>query len=453
MRVAWRYGVEHCSSPGDFGLAGSFFCHAGVLAPARDPVSRRRQQGDELVVFERGAAKVQRGPDAAGKEARTMTNEALDSGKVVDMHCHVGLLGDENPHWGKMSEWYRQQVVYRVFLFYGRIDADTVTDSVLRQATEEAIGGSSVDHVVGLALDPVYDRSGQRREDLSHMWIDNDYVLDLRQSLGEKILLGASVHPYDPDFEARVRKYVGSGAVLLKWLPSSQQIDLGDERIRQRLKFLATVRDGDPLPVLLHVGPEYAIPSTDPGAPGYDCLSWNWWDEVKNRLRGDDRWHRPRTVEIEENLRAGLGEGAVLIFAHCGLPYYAPDWLKRVFEHSEFKTIRRYLEDFPAGAPEGGRCYTDVSACVTPFRRSYFSAIDKLPPESLLFGSDFPTPVFELSAGFAEMMEDLRAVLDGELDRIVVPEDNLIDVNHHELRLAFPDHPMFTNFEALLSRD
>jgi hypothetical protein len=380
----------------------------------------------------------------------TMTSEASTSGKVVDMHCHVGLIGDENPRWGKMSDWYRQQVVYRVFLWYGRIDADPVTDSVLRVATEEAIGGSSVDHVVGLALDPVYDQSGQRREDLSHMWVDNDYVLDLRTSLGDKVLLGASVHPYDKEFEARVRQYVEAGAVLLKWLPSSQQIDLGDERVQRRLRFLATVRDGAPLPVLLHVGPEYAIPSMDPGAAGYDCLSWNWWDGMKNRFRGKDRWHQPRTKEIEENLRAGLGEGAVLIFAHCGLPYYAPNWLKRVLEHSEFKTIRRYLEDFPASSTEGGRCYTDVSACVTPFRRTYFSAIKKLPPESLVFGSDFPTPVFELSADIHENIQDLKAILDGQVDRFVVPQANLIDVNHHELKLAFPNHPLFTNFEALL---
>ena len=74
-----------------------------------------------------------------------MSDEASGSGKVVDMHCHVGLLGDESPQWGKMSDWYKQQVVYKVFLFYGRIDADPVTDTVLREATEEAIGGSSVE--------------------------------------------------------------------------------------------------------------------------------------------------------------------------------------------------------------------------------------------------------------------------------------------------------------------
>ena len=73
-------------------------------------------------------------------------------------------------------------------MLYGRIKADDVSDRTLRDATEKAIGGSKVDRVVCLAVDPIYDEKGQRREDLSHMWVDNDYVLDLRRSLGEKVL-------------------------------------------------------------------------------------------------------------------------------------------------------------------------------------------------------------------------------------------------------------------------
>ena len=88
------------------------------------------------------------------------------------------------------------------------------SDRTLRDATEKAIDGSKLDHVVCLALDPVYDPKGQRREDLSHMWVDNDYILDLQHSLGEKVLLGASAHPYDPNFKNRVKKYIDRGAVL-----------------------------------------------------------------------------------------------------------------------------------------------------------------------------------------------------------------------------------------------
>jgi hypothetical protein len=383
-------------------------------------------------------------------EEMTVNSDTPDPKKVVDVHCHVGLLGDEHPHWGNMSEWYTRQIVYKVFLIYGRMDADDVSDRTLRDATERAIGESKVDHVVCLALDPVYDQKGQRREELSHMWVDNDYILDLRQSIGEKVLLGASVHPYDPEFEGRVSKYVDKGAVLLKWLPSAQQIDLADERVRDALIFLATARDGAPLPLLLHNGPEYAIPSSDPRTSSNDCLTWTWWDKLRNSLRSSQKWHRPDTKKVEGNLKAGLGAGAVIIFAHCGLPYYAPSRFRQLLEHSEFKTVSRYLHDFPADAPEGGHCYADVSACVTPFRRTYFEAINRLAPQSLLFGSDFPTPVFELSADIGEMMEDFKAVMGGQWDRVVVPEDNLIDVNYQELQHFFPDHPMFTNFGALL---
>jgi len=338
-----------------------------------------------------------------------MTAEASER-KVVDVHCHVGLLGNENPRWGQMSEWYTRQTVYKAFLIYGRMNPDNVSDRTLREATERAVGESKVDHVVCLALDPVYDGQGQRREERSHMWVDNDYVLDLRQSLGEKVLLGASVHPYDPEFERRVLKYVDKGAVVLKWLPSAQQIDLADDRVRDALTFLATARDGAPLPLLLHNGPEYAIPSSDPRTQSYDCLTWTWWDQLRNSVRGSEKWHRPDTKKVEENLKAGLGAGTVIIFAHCGLPYYATNRFRQILEHSEFETVRRYLDEFPADAVEGGRCYADVSACVTPFRRTYFKAMADLPPQSLLFGTDFPTPVFELSADLDEVMEDFRAV-------------------------------------------
>jgi predicted TIM-barrel fold metal-dependent hydrolase len=349
-----------------------------------------------------------------------------------------------------MSEWYTRQTVFRVFLIYVGLDQDEVSDRTLREATERTICESKLDHVVCLALDPVYDPGGVKQAHLSEMWVSNEYILELQRSIGDKVLFGASVHPYDPNFEARVDECVEKGAVLLKWLPSAQQFDLADPRVRDALTYLATARDGAPLPLLLHSGVEYAIESSDRRTSSYDYLSWTWWDRLRNSLRGSQKWYRPDTRSIAENLRAGLGDGAVIIFAHCGLPYYAPNRLGQIFEHSEFKTVSRYLREFPADAPQGGRCYADVSACVTPFRRTYFKDISKLPPQSLLFGSDFPTPVFELSADLEEVSEDFRAVLEGHWERAFVPEDNLLDVNYEELKHFFKGHPMFTNFHTLL---
>ena len=92
-----------------------------------------------------------------------------------------------------------------------------------------------------------------------------------------------------------------------------------------------------------------------------------------------------------------------------------------------------------------GRCYADVSACATPFRQSYFPEIRKLPPSALLFGSDFPTPVFELSADIKENLRDLGDVLNGNLKSIIVPQGNPLDVNLRELQKEFPGHLMFGN--------
>ncbi|UCE66413.1 MAG: hypothetical protein JSU85_16505 [Candidatus Zixiibacteriota bacterium] len=371
--------------------------------------------------------------------------------KIIDMHMHVGLLGDQWPDWGHFSDWYRRQIVYKLFLFYSRIDEKKVSDLYLRDMTIKTIDSCSLNKVVCLALDPVYDTTGRRRTDLSNVWVDNDFIVkELKKILPEKVLLGASVHPYDPQFLDRIKKYVDEEAVLIKWLPSAQMIDLAEEKTRDAMLSLATIgHNGKPLPLLLHIGPEFAIPTTDQRTGSYDYLTWSWSDKLINSMRGRKRWHRPKTHKIHENLKAGLDEGLIIIFAHAGLPYFSSGIPGRFLEHSDFETVEKYLDLTKKGVFKG-KCYTDISAFCTPFRYKFFSKVKKLPPELLLFGSDFPTPAFELSADLNELINDFKAVLKGQLYRIVVPEDNLLDVNYRELEKAFPGHPMFTNFSKLI---
>ncbi len=372
----------------------------------------------------------------------------------IDTHVHVGWLGREtHPEWGRISPWMQRQLAFKIFLAYAGIKPDQVSDQTFREATVRTLAGCALDHVVCLALDPVYDRDGRRREDLSNMWVDNDYVLDLQQdqALGSKVLLGASVHPYDPAFPARVEKYAEK-ATLVKWLPSAQQIDLADDRVLEALRVLARAKGGGrPLPLLLHLGPEHAIVTSDPRTESYDFLGWDRWDRMRNRFRPKrKRWSVPDIAKIHRNLRAGLESGACIIFAHCGLPYFAPRWLGRLAEHSDFDVVRDYLERYSDGASLAGRCFADVSACVTPVRKGYYRDIARLPARALLAGSDFPVPVFELSADFRGHMADFKAILRGAFERVVIPEDNLLNVNWRELEHAFPGHPMFRNAEILL---
>jgi predicted TIM-barrel fold metal-dependent hydrolase len=363
------------------------------------------------------------------------------------MHCHVGLVGDRWPHWGGMSDEYRKELTYQIFLLYARIDKDDVCDQRLREKVIETIATSNLDKVVCLALDPVYTETGTRNEGASHLWVDNDFILELRRELPDKILLGASVHPFDKNFEDRVRKYVDEGAVLLKWLPSAQQFNLASDQVRRTMEFLGTAGPGGkPLPLLLHIGPEYAVPTSDKRTQSYDFLTWSFWDDFGNFFRSRrKKWRRPDIQKIRQNIESALAQGTDVIFAHCGLPYFSGGILGGLLEHSEFKAVREWLQRTDRGEFKG-RCFADVSAVTTPFRKKYFSDLRKIPQDLLLYGSDFPTPTFELSADLGEMYEDFKAILKGKLYRIIIPQDNLLDVNLRELRNAFPGSPCFTNF-------
>jgi hypothetical protein len=372
----------------------------------------------------------------------------------VDSHVHVGVLGDDPAfkRYGAISQWMRGNPVYQIMLLYARIERDKVTDTVLRDSLLKAVATSALDRVICLALDPVYDPGGNRREELSNMWVDNSFIVkELIPRSGGRILLGASVHPYDPAFQQRVRQCVQDGAVLLKWLPSAQQINLADPRVRDALVFLATAKGGKALPLLLHCGYEGAIITTDPRTFSYDYLSWGFLDKLRNALKNKkDRFATPDVAGVLANLRAGVDAGATVILAHCGLPYFAPRFLG-FLEHSDFPVVKALLGESSAAPEEKGTFCADVSACVTPFRKSYFGDIRKLPAELLLAASDFPVPVFELSADLKENLRDFKAMIaKGELDRVVVPQDNLLDVNWRELKIAFGEHPMFRNAVKLI---
>lgn len=366
----------------------------------------------------------------------------------VDMHFHVGLRGDKHPEWGHISERMRRMSPrYETFLLYAGVTKGRDVDEVMLARIEQVIRDASIDHVVCLALDHVWDAHGGPRRDLTDFWVANEFVLELRRRIGSKVLFGASVHPYRPDFREKVGECIAQEAVLIKWLPSAQQFSLSDPKVREALLFLATARAGKPLPVLLHVGVEYAVPTTDERTRPYDYLSWGFWDRFWNLWRRD-KWHEPDVAAVRRTIDEALAAGAVIIMAHCGLPYFAAR--SKLLEHDDFPVVRRYLQRTAAGEFGGGTCYADVSACATPFRQSYYDALRKLPHDRLLFGSDFPTPVFELSADLREARRDFRAMLAGDVWRIVVPQGNPIDINCRELNHFFPGHAMFTNFDQYL---
>jgi predicted TIM-barrel fold metal-dependent hydrolase len=370
---------------------------------------------------------------------------------TIDMHFHVGVRGDRHPKWGCISDALRRmRPKYDIFLHYAGLKMGEDKDDVMERRALEIIDGCQyADRVVCLALDHVWDKNGTPRPGDSHFWVANEYVLHLRQQLPLKILFGASLHPYRPDFCERVTEAVEQGAVLLKWFPSGQQFTLADPVVRKALKFLATARSGRALPLLLHTGVEYAIPTTDERTGSYDYLSWGHWDDVRNSKR-PVKWHVPNVTEVWRTLDEALREGAVIILAHAGLPYIFPHSQRA--EHDDFSVVRRYLEGSAAGWFGKGRVYADLSACATPPRWLYYPQLKTLPPELLLFGSDSPSPAFRLfHRDFVEADLEFRAAIVGDLARVPAP-GNLVDLNYQALSHHFPGHAMFTNFDRLLKQ-
>lgn len=368
--------------------------------------------------------------------------------KVVDVHVHTGVVGNGVFRgMGLLSEHYRSQIGYKIFLLFANVKETEVNDTKLHEKLLDTIANCGLYGVVCLAVDHVYDRNGTARPDLSEVWVGNDYILKLREDAGAggtKVFFGCSVHPYDPMFETKVRQCVDKGAVVIKWLPSAMQFDLAEELVRQRMVFLATAKDGRPLPLLLHIGGEYAIPTTYERTQSWDFCSWSWRDNLMNSWPFRNRWHTPKVPEIRANIHSALQAGAIVIFAHCGLPYFAPKWLG-FLEHSDFDFVSSMVKR-NLGNPYPGRCYADISALCTPTRTSYFADVKKLPEEYLLYGSDFPTPTFEIGADAKENWRDLKAFMNGDFLRIAVPQDNLIAVNHREMRAVFGGSAVYTNF-------
>src|SRR5207245_6439938 len=74
------------------------------------------------------------------------------------------------------------------------------------------------------------------------------------------ILFGASVHPYRKEAVAEIERCVRGGAVLLKWLPITQNFDPSDEPCIPVYEALAHYK----LPLLSHTGGEKSLPTLNP---------------------------------------------------------------------------------------------------------------------------------------------------------------------------------------------
>jgi predicted TIM-barrel fold metal-dependent hydrolase len=281
------------------------------------------------------------------------------NGDVIDIHVHFGAPEDAESgcYW---SEKFEKGVAF----FAMRLVTNSLFGKITIQRIQKHIigvinGSKYVDKTVLLAMDQVYGENGIACKEKTHLHVPNFYLAELAKE-NDRILFGASIHPYREDWDDELLNCLENKAVLCKWIPSSHQIDPRHPRCLPFYRKLAEHH----LPLLCHVGPEGAIPPFD---------------------KQSQELNSPRL------LRNALDAGVTVIAAHAALPLLPPPLESDRF-YQELIALFRERES------RNWQLYADLSAINLGPRNFYIDKIkNDIPVQRLIFGSDYPIPILDIS--------------------------------------------------------
>ncbi|MGB7158345.1 MAG: amidohydrolase family protein, partial [Tepidisphaeraceae bacterium] len=260
---------------------------------------------------------------------------------VIDCHVHVAAT---EPH-GSMSARLQNSLPFRFMQWrLGIRGTEAQKERALAaKLVREIAATPRIDAAVVLAFDAVYGHDGAMNARDTHLYVTNDYVIDLARH-NRQMLFGCSVHPYRKDAVIELQRCITAGAVLCKWLPNTQGINPSDPRCFPLYEVMAHHR----LPLLSHTGGETSLPTID------------------------------ASVADPMLLAAALQRGVRVIAAHCGTH-------SKPFE-------RDYVPQFVRLAKEHEHFYGDTSALDLPTRWYAYDAIlrDAQVRKKLVHGSDWP---------------------------------------------------------------
>ncbi len=272
---------------------------------------------------------------------------------MIDAHVH--LFGRERDRTGCHLDLGRLAPLVRFSLLrrHPAWAAATVRpgiDDEIADRLLEQIEGSHLHHAVLLPLDAAHDHQGRPCAKRTVCRVTNAHALAVA-SRSSKTFAGASIHPYRDDALHELARVADQGACLIKWIPSTQGIDLADPRCLPFYDRLAALG----LPLLCHVGVEHVLPGGTPAM------------------------NRPAA------LGHALERGVTVIAAHCGARL--------------FITERDWLGEWLGMLARHPRLFGDVSAFGYPLRRLALARILTHPVAAsrVLYGSDFPSPALPLS--------------------------------------------------------
>ena len=315
--------------------------------------------------------------------------DGVDATRLVDTHAHLLGTGDSGSGCTvhpSMQQWWRPVEVLRRRAI---LDAACVAPDApsIDRAYVERLHTLAADFPPGarwwlFAFEQAHDDAGQPRADWTTFHVPDAYAAQVAAALPQRFAWVASVHPYRPDALARLDAALAGGAVAVKWLPSTMNIDPRDTRCRPFCERLA--RAG--VPLIVHCGEEKAAP----GARR---------DELVNPLL----------------VRHLLAHGTRVIVAHCASLGRAADTDQPSAPMRPAFDLFARLMDEPAWQ---GRLFADISAV---FQRNRKPAVWQAVLQRqdwhhrLLHGSDHPLPglmpLFSLPA-----LQQAGVLADGDIE-------------------------------------
>ncbi len=272
-------------------------------------------------------------------------------GGNLRIDAHVHLVGfDEKRHGNFLSEKKRHGAMTKLLrrvLRAGEHASDVELDLAyvdrLARLVEEA---RFLDKALIFALDGVYDERGWL-DPRTDVIVSNDWAMEAVRRHPHLFLLGVSIHPNRPDALEELERCAAAGAVCVKWVPPSQNIDPSEQRY---LKFYERMGELG-LALSSHTGYEHTI-------------------RVIDQSLGDPF-----------KLRLPLEVGLKVVAGHCG----TSGWIHRVEYFPHFASMVRQFDNL----------YGDTAAITALLRGVYRRRIltDEVVRERIIQGTDYPVPL------------------------------------------------------------
>lgn len=269
---------------------------------------------------------------------------------AIDVHVHLAGLPD-----GKngcyISPKMLRSPLFRFLLSSFGIDINNPTEGCalyLQTLVQRLRDSRFVKQAVVLAMDGVYDATGQFDPKETHFLVPNDFVFSAVDQYPNELLAGISINPARADAIAELDRCAVKKPYLLKALPNSQQFNPANPAFRPFWKAMAKYH----IPFLSHVGYEFSLLGKD------------------------------QSVGDPDRLRPALEEGVTVIAAHgasFGLFFYEKYWKTLCAMVSQYRNF-----------------YWDASALSLPNRAGMLLRLRRRPEllKRMVFGSDYPLPIF-----------------------------------------------------------